>query len=76
MITRETLAGLGCVFFGAFANRLYLKNTRSLSRKPIPKTQKQISIDQQQPSDPRFGNPNIPIPTQFNETGIDFSASH
>lgn len=40
-------------------------------RKPIPKTQKQISIDQQQPSDPRFGNPNIPIPTQFNETGIN-----
>ena len=37
MITRETLAGLGCVFFGAFANRLYLKNTKSLSRKPIPK---------------------------------------
>ena len=44
-------------------------------RKPIPKTQKQISIDQQQPSDPRFGNPNIPIPTQFNETGIDFNRS-
>ena len=44
-------------------------------RKPIPKTQKQISIDQQQPSDPRYGNPNIPIPTQFNETGIDFNRS-
>ena len=47
----------------------------AIPRKPIPKTQKQISIDQQQPSDPRFGNPNIPIPTQFNETGIDFNRS-
>lgn len=37
MITRETLAGLGCVFFGAFANRLFLKNTKELKRKPIPK---------------------------------------
>ena len=37
MITRETLANSGCVFFGAFANRLYLKNTKALSKKPIPK---------------------------------------
>ena len=37
MITRETLNSLGCVFFGAFANRLYLKNTKELSRKPVPK---------------------------------------
>ena len=37
MITRETLSSLGCVFFGAFANRLYLKNTKELKRKPIPK---------------------------------------
>ena len=47
----------------------------AIPRKPIPKTQKQISIDQQQPSDARYGNPNIPIPTQFNETGIDFNRS-
>ena len=37
LITRQTLSSIGCVFFGAFANRLYLKNTRELSRKPIPK---------------------------------------
>tara|TARA_B100000795_G_C22799579_1_gene441132 strand:+ start:880 stop:2310 length:1431 start_codon:yes stop_codon:yes gene_type:complete len=37
MITRETLSGLDCVFFGAFANRLYLKNTKGLSKKPVPK---------------------------------------
>ncbi len=47
----------------------------AIPRKPIPKTQKQISIDQQQPSDARYGNPNMPIPTQFNETGIDFNRS-
>ena len=47
----------------------------AIPRKPIPKTQKQISIDQQQPTDPRYGNPNIPISTQFNETGIDFNRS-
>jgi hypothetical protein len=47
----------------------------AIPRKPIPKTQKQISIDQQQPSDARYGNPNIPVPTQFNETGIDFNRS-
>lgn len=37
LITRETLSTLGCVFFGAFANRLYLKNTKELKRKPVPK---------------------------------------
>lgn len=37
LITRETLSTLGCIFFGAFANRLYLKNTKELKRKPIPK---------------------------------------
>ena len=37
LITRETLSSLGCVFFGAFANRLYLKNTKELTRNPIPK---------------------------------------
>ena len=44
-------------------------------RKPIPKTQKQISIDQQRPTDPRYGNPNIPLPTNENETGIRFNRS-
>jgi hypothetical protein len=44
-------------------------------RKPIPKTQKQISIDQQRPTDPRYGNPNIPLPTNENETGIPFNRS-
>ena len=41
-------------------------------RKPIPKTQKQISVDQQRPTDPRYGNPNIPLPTNENQTGIIF----
>ena len=44
-------------------------------RKPIPKTQKQISIDQQSPTDARYGNPNIPLPTNENETGIPFNRS-
>lgn len=44
-------------------------------RKPIPKTQKQISIDQQRPSDLRYGNPNIPLPTNENQTGIPFNRS-
>ena len=44
-------------------------------RKPIPKTQKQISIDQQRPTDSRYGNPNIPLPTNENETGISFNRS-
>ena len=44
-------------------------------RKPIPKTQKQISIDQQQPSSARYGNPNIPLNPNENETGITFNRS-
>tara|TARA_B110000046_G_scaffold2309_1_gene2509 strand:+ start:501 stop:1508 length:1008 start_codon:yes stop_codon:yes gene_type:complete len=44
-------------------------------RKPIPKTQKQISTDQQRPTDSRYGNPNIPLPTNENETGISFNRS-
>ena len=44
-------------------------------RKPIPKTQKQLSIDQQRPTDSRYGNPNIPLPTNENETGIPFNRS-
>tara|TARA_Y100000114_G_scaffold156044_1_gene181821 strand:+ start:483 stop:1481 length:999 start_codon:yes stop_codon:yes gene_type:complete len=44
-------------------------------RKPRPKTQKEISIDRQRPSDPRYGNPNIPLPTNENETGIPFNRS-
>ena len=34
---RDTLAGQGCVFFGAFANRMYLRNLRHLHNKSIPK---------------------------------------
>ena len=36
-ITKDTLIGQGCVFFGAFANRLYLKNLNYLKKKNIPK---------------------------------------
>ena len=44
-------------------------------RKPIPKTQKEISIDQQSPSDARYGNPNPTTPSNENTTGIDFNRS-
>tara|TARA_B110000503_G_C7143014_1_gene411730 strand:+ start:867 stop:1796 length:930 start_codon:yes stop_codon:yes gene_type:complete len=35
-------------------------------RKPIPKTQKQIIIDQQIPTDPVMGNPNLATANDFN----------
>lgn len=44
-------------------------------RKPIPKTQKEISIDRQTPTSERYGNPNIPLPTNETETGIPFNRS-
>ncbi len=34
---RNVLMGQGCVFFGAFANRMYLKKLKYLSRKKIPR---------------------------------------
>ena len=44
-------------------------------RKPIPKSQKEISTDQQNPYDIRYGNPNIPLPSNENQTGINFNRS-
>jgi hypothetical protein len=44
-------------------------------RKPIPKTQKEISIDQQRPTSTRYGNPNIPSNSNESETGIAFNRS-
>ena len=44
-------------------------------RKPIPKTQKELSIDQQRPTSERYGNPNIPLASNESETGIDFNRS-
>ena len=44
-------------------------------RKPVPKTQKEISIDLQTPSDPRYGNPNIASNPNESETGINFNRS-
>ena len=35
--TKKSLINQGCVFFGAFANRLYLKNIKSLRKKSVPK---------------------------------------
>ena len=35
-IVRDTLINQGCVFFGAFANRLYLKSLKKLRKKKIP----------------------------------------
>tara|TARA_B110000902_G_scaffold117671_1_gene138021 strand:- start:2223 stop:3230 length:1008 start_codon:yes stop_codon:yes gene_type:complete len=45
------------------------------TRKPIPKTQKELSIDQQTPTSARYGNPNIPVPSNENPTGITFNRS-
>tara|TARA_B100001758_G_scaffold65204_1_gene54430 strand:- start:112 stop:1665 length:1554 start_codon:yes stop_codon:yes gene_type:complete len=36
-IVRESLIKQGCVFFGAFANRLYLKTTKNFKNQDIPK---------------------------------------
>ena len=44
-------------------------------RKPIPKTQKEISRDLHTPTDARYGNPNIASPVNENETGIPFNRS-
>ena len=44
-------------------------------RKPIPKTQKELSIDQQRPTSERYGNPNIPLNSNESETGIAFNRS-
>ena len=44
-------------------------------RKPIPKTQKELSVDQQRPSSARYGNPNIPLASNESETGISFNRS-
>jgi hypothetical protein len=40
-----------------------------------PKSQKELSIDQQQPSSARYGNPNIPLNSNESETGISFNRS-
>ena len=44
-------------------------------RKPIPKSQKEISLDRQRPTDPRYGNPNIQSNPNESETGIPFNRS-
>ena len=36
-IVRNTLIDQGCVFFGAFANRMYLKDLKKIKKKKIPK---------------------------------------
>ena len=33
---RDTLVNQGCVFFGSYANRMYLKNLKKLKKKKIP----------------------------------------
>ena len=44
-------------------------------RKPIPKTQKQLSVEQQKAFDTERGNPNARINPNESETGIDFNRS-
>ena len=44
-------------------------------RKPIPKKQKEISVDLQEPFDRHRGNPNAKVNPNENETGIDFNRS-
>jgi len=47
------------------------------NRKPVPKTQKEISVGLQQPYDPTMGNPNNPdqfsIHPDINQSGIPFN---
>jgi len=49
------------------------------NRKPVPKTQKEISVGLQQPYDPTMGNPNNPdqfsIHPDINQAGIPFNRS-
>lgn len=44
-------------------------------RKPIPKTQKEISVSKQEATYAPMGNPNATIPSNKNQTGIDFNRS-
>jgi hypothetical protein len=44
-------------------------------RKPVPKTQKELANDQIKPSSARYGNPNIPLPSNENTTGINYNRS-
>ena len=44
-------------------------------RKPIPKTQRQISVDLQKSTDLERGNPNAQVATNKDETGIGFNRS-
>lgn len=44
-------------------------------RKPIPKTQRQLSVEQQKAFDTERGNPNARINPNESETGIDFNRS-
>ena len=44
-------------------------------RKPIPKTQREISIEQKQAFDTERGNPNAKINPNESETGIPFNRS-
>lgn len=47
----------------------------SKTRKPIPKTQRELSIKQQQAYDTERGNPNNPLNPNEDQTGIDFNRS-
>jgi hypothetical protein len=44
-------------------------------RKPVPKTQRQISVDLQKSTDLQRGNPNAQVASNKNETGVDFNRS-
>jgi hypothetical protein len=44
-------------------------------RKPVPKSQREISENLQKPIDPVRGNPNAKINPNESETGIDFNRS-
>ena len=45
------------------------------NRKPIPKTQREISIQQQRAYDTKMGNPNTPLNSNEDQTGIEFNRS-
>lgn len=46
-----------------------------MARKPVPKSQKQISVSQHKAYDTKRGNPNAVTSENLNQTGVDFNRS-
>ena len=48
---------------------------RSRIRKPVPTTQRRLSVEQQKAFDRLRGNPNLDVNPNEQQTGIDFNRS-